>query len=115
MASAAFISKNAGPEAARIAGNSAEMDVIGGRVLRAARIVAAAHRDSGNYVNGLEMHRVPSQEPSRVGFVDDRVVTSTDPATLSIEHGHLQRVAGARRVRWIPGQHILGRAMGMVR
>lgn len=111
----AFVSKNVGPEAAVIAGRSREMDRAAEAVLRGARIIASAHADTGNYIEKLSVQTVKSRLPSRVGFVDDRLVVSDDEASASIEWGHMVRYKNARRVRWVPGQHILTRAMGAVR
>lgn len=91
------------------------MDRAADATLRNARILAAAHVKSGNYIENLSTMTVPSREPSRVGYVKDRLIVSDDPASPSIEWGHLVRFKNARRVRWIPGQHILTRAMAMVR
>lgn len=110
-----YVIPNAGPIAAQIAGRSVEMDVVAGRTLRAVRTVAAGHRLTGDYMNSLSVQTVKSRLPSRVGYVDDRLVVTTDPAALSIEYGHFVRFKNARRVRWVPGQHIMGRAIGMVR
>lgn len=109
-----FISKNAGPEAARIAGGSVQMDAAAGKVRRAVIAAAAGHRDSGAYIRSLSIQTVPSVEPSRVGFVDDRIVVSTDPGALAIEYGHMQRFKGARRVRWVPGHAPMRRGLMMV-
>lgn len=101
-------------EAAIIAGKSAEMDVVAGRAQRAVRTVAAAHRNTGAFINGIVVATVPGERGTG-RRVDDRVVSSTDPGTLSIEYGHIVRHKNARRVTYVPGQHIMSKAMGMVR
>lgn len=110
----AYVSENAGPHAAVIAGQSSQMDRAADAVLRNARVLAAAHVNTGNYIKNLSVMTVPSRQPSRVGYVKDRLVVSDDPASPSIEWGHMVRYKNARRVRWVPGQHILSRAAGMV-
>jgi hypothetical protein len=110
----AYVNERVRVDAAIIAGRSAEMDVVAGRALRAVKTVAATHRNTGAYIKGLVVATVPGQ--SGTGRqVSDRVVSSTDPATLSIEYGHMVRSTTSRRVRWVPGQHILQRGMAMVR
>lgn len=111
----AFVNKNAGPMAAKIAGGRAEMDAAAGSVLRSVRAVAAGHVNTGAYISKLSVHTVPSRLPSRVGIVDDRLIVSDDPASISIEYGHMVRYKNARRVRWVPGQHIMQRGMDAVR
>lgn len=110
-----FIIKNAGPIAAKLAGTRTEMDDAANQVLRNARMIAATHRRTGKYMSGLKVLTVPSRLPSRVGFVKDRLVVADHPAVLSIEYGHMVRHKNARRVSWVPGQHIMGRAMAMTR
>ncbi len=113
MASA-YVSERVRVDAAVIAGRSVEMDVAARRTLRAVKIVAGGNRNTGAYIRGLEVHAVRGERGTGKQ-VTDRVVTSTDPATLSIEYGHLVRYANARRVRWVPGQHIMQRALQLVR
>lgn len=110
----AYVSKDIRVTAAVIAGRSAEMDVAAGRVKRAVKAVAAQHRLTGAFINGLVVATVPGEQGTG-RQVADRVVSSTDPATLSIEYGHMVRYKNARRVRWVPGQHVMQRGMSMVR
>lgn len=110
-----FINKNAGPAAAVIAGRMSEMDRAAGALLRAVRTRAMAHVNTGAYIKNLRIEKVPSRLPSRVGYVEDRLVVAEDPAILSIEYGHMTRYKNARRVSWVPGQHIMTGALGMVR
>lgn len=112
MASA-YVNESVRVDAAVIAGRSAEMDVVAGRVHRAVRTVAAAHRHTGAFIQGLVIETVPGERGTG-RQVSDRVVSSTDPATLSIEYGHMVRHKNARRVTWVPGQHVMARGMQMV-
>lgn len=115
MASNVFINKNAGPAAARIAGEHPAMDEAAGRVMRSIRRQAESHAATHAFINSLAIHKVPSQQPSLVGFVQDRVVTTTDPGALSIEYGRLYRYKNARRVRYEPGQYPMTRGMQATR
>lgn len=109
-----YVSPLAGPMAAVIAGRSQEMDLVAARGARAVRQVAAANRLTGNYIDKVFTATVPSQKPSKVGTVDDRLIVADDEAAVSIEYGHMVRFKNARRVRWVPGQHIMGRAIGLM-
>lgn len=110
----AYVDPLAGPMAAVIAGRTQEMDLVAARGARAVRQVAAAHRLTGNYIDKVFTATVPSQRPSKVGSVDDRLIVADDEAAVSIEYGHLVRFKNARRVRYVPGQRIMGRAIRMV-
>lgn len=109
-----FINKNAGPIAAKLAGDRTEMDDAANRVLRAVKSVASSHVKTSAYINSLSVQKVPSLKRSRVGHVTDRIIVSDDPGALAIEYGHMQRIKGARRVRWIPGHKPMTRGMQMV-
>lgn len=110
----AYVNERVRVDAAIIAGQSAEMDVVAGRVFRAVKAVAASHRNTGSFISKLVIATVPGEQGTG-RQVSDRVVTSTDDATLSIEYGHLVRHKSARRVTWVPGQHNLQRGMALVR
>ena len=110
----AYVNERVRVTAAVIAGRSAEMDVAAGRVKRAVIAQASQHRLTGAYIKGLVVASVPG-ESGTGRQVTDRVVSSTDPATLSIEYGHMQRFKNSRRVKWVPGQHIMQNAMQAVR
>lgn len=110
----AYVSPLAGPMAAVIAGRSTEMDVVANRGARMVRHVAAAHRLTGNYIDKVGTATVPSQQPSKVGPVDDRLIYADDEGSVAIEYGHLVRFKTSRRVQYVPGQHIMGRALGLM-
>jgi hypothetical protein len=109
-----YVSPLAGPMAAVIAGRSTEMDIAANRGASMIRQVAAAHRLTGAYIDSVGTATVPSVQPSKVGTVDDRLIYVDDPGAVSIEHGHLVRYKNARRVRYVPGQHIVGRALELM-
>lgn len=112
--STVYIKESVRVTAAVIAGNRGEMDGAAAKVKRAVLAEAAKHRLTGAYTAGIRIEKVPG-ELGTGRQVSDRVVSSTDPATLSIEYGHLQRFKNSRRVRWVPGQHIMQNAMRAVR
>lgn len=109
-----YVDPRAGSMAAQIAGGSSEMDHAANRGLRAVRSVAAAHRLTGTYIAKTFVATVPSVLPSKVGPIDDRLIVADDDAAVSIEYGHLYRFKNARRVRYVPGQHIMGRALAQM-
>jgi hypothetical protein len=89
-----------------IAGKTHAMDEGAHRVLNSVRAAAARHTDTGAYQSHLGIVTVPG----RLGtgrLVDDRLVVADDPGAAAIEYGHLIRVKGARRVKWVPGLHIM--------
>ncbi|MFJ4173408.1 DUF5403 family protein [Microbacterium sp. NPDC089696] len=106
-----YVDPRAGSMAAQIAGESAEMDRVAVRGVRAVRSVAAAHRLTGNYIDKVFATEAPSVLPSKVGPIKDRLIVADDEAAVSIEHGHMVRFKNARRVRFVPGQHIMGKAL----
>jgi hypothetical protein len=114
------IYKPAGIIAARIVGRSAAMDLAAMVVLGRVKMVAAQHKLTGSYMRHLKIQNVRGKNGVR-----DRLVSATDPASLSIEYGHYPvrirraRHDGTRRVstgtiRWVPGQYIMTKARGML-
>lgn len=110
----AYVDPRAGSMAAQIAGRSREMDHAANRGLRAVRSIAAENRLTGNYIAKTFVATVPSVLPSKVGPIEDRVIVADDEAATSIEYGHLVRFTNARRVRYVPGLHIMGRALAQM-
>lgn len=106
-----YVDPRAGSMAAQIAGESPAMDLVADRGLHAVRSVAAAHRYTGAYIENTFVAAVPSVLPSKVGPIKDRIIVADDPAAVSIEYGHIVRFANSRRVRFVPGQHIMGKAL----
>lgn len=116
----AQVHKFAGITAARIAGESAAMDLAAMVVLGKVKIVAARHRLTGNYMRALRIAKVRGRNG-----VSDRLVMATDPAAAWIEWGHyavrIRRAAhrSTRRVstgtlKWVPGQYIMTKARGQL-
>lgn len=99
--------------AAIIAGKSAEMDHAAHRGLNIARTLAAKHAKTNAYMDSLKVVSVRGLTGTGT-LVTDRLIIATDPGAAAIENGHLVRVEGARRVKWIPGQRILGRTVSMM-
>lgn len=90
-------------EASRLCGESAEMDAIAAMVAEKAKINAARHRQTGEYIDSIKV--VSDQRP----VVRDRLVLATDWAAKSIEFGHAARRSQTREgpARWVPGQFIM--------
>lgn len=106
-----YVDPRAGSMAAQIAGRSTEMDMVANRGVRAVQAVAAGHRLTGEYISKVFATTVPSVVPSKVGPIDDRLIVADDKASVSIEFGHIVRFKNARRVRYVPGQHIMAKAL----
>lgn len=100
----AYVNSRVRVDAAIIAGGSSAMDQAANRLKGAVVRAASAHRDTGAFIRNLAVVAVPGQQGTG-REVTDRLVVANDPGSASIEWGHLVRVAGARRVRWVPGQH----------
>lgn len=109
----AYVNSNVRVTAAVIAGRSSEMDHAARRVQSAAIGVAASHRLTGAYINNFSIHTVPG-ESGTGREVDDRLVVNDDPGAAAIEWGYIRRFKNSRRVQYVPGQHILGKAIRKV-
>ena len=95
---------------AGIAGLDPEMDRAAARVLAEIRSAAAPHNKEHDFARSFSVDRV------RYRGVTDRVVSSDDPAALSIEYGHMTRRAKGRRLRkWVPGLMIVNEAVNKLR
>jgi hypothetical protein len=99
----------AGNQAARIAGQSAEMDVVAEALARRAREIAIAHSVTGNFFNSIDTAEIRGKRG-----VTDRIVYTDDPAAVSIEFGHQTRLGkGIHGPRsYVEGLHIFGRVAG---
>lgn len=106
-----YVDPRAGSMAAQIAGRSKEMDLVANRGVRTVRTVAAGHRLTGTYISKVFATTAPSVVSSKVGPIDDRLIVADDDAAVSIEYGHLVRFKNARRVRYVPGQHIMAKSL----
>lgn len=107
------IIRRAGIITAQIAGESSAMDGAALAVKLAAKTVAMRHRNTGNYINNLQVVSVPGERGTG-RTVRDRLVVADDPGAAAIEWGHLVRHKNSRRVTWVPGQGIMTTAKGMV-
>lgn len=114
----AQVNRSAGIIAARIAGESAAMDLAALVVLGKAKTVAARHRLTGRYISMLKVSKVRGKNG-----VKDRLVSATDPAAAPIEFGHYtvrarrhehSRRVSTNTVRWVPGQYIMTKAWGLM-
>jgi hypothetical protein len=97
-------------QAARIAGRSAEMDIVAEAIAREIRDLAIGHSITGAFFESIDTAEIRGKRG-----VTDRIVYSADPAAVSIEFGHLTRlgrgVEGPRQ--YVEGLHIFGRAAGV--
>lgn len=90
-------------EASRLCGESAQMDAVADMVAAKAKANAAAHFQTGDYINSIEVE--DDQRP----VVRDRLVMANDWAAKSIEYGHAAKRSTKREgpSRWVPGQFIM--------
>lgn len=105
-----YVQPTAYIHAARVGGDSAEMDATAVRVLGIVTAVAAPHSKTGDYVRALGIRAVYG--PSRIR---DLLVESTDRNALSIEYGHPWITPEGDYVRDIPGIRIFGRAFDIAK
>lgn len=76
---------------------TAHLGDVAGEILTAARAIAAGHTDTGAYAASLQVTR---------GTVDAYVTADIDYAA-ALEFGHHSPLTGL----WVPGAHILARAL----
>lgn len=114
MAGSVFLYQRNRITVAQMAGASGEFGSQAGRVLRAAKRTASESVATGAYMRALSMRTVPGESGSGV-TVKDRLIVADDPGAAAIEWGHLVRYKNSRRVRWVPGKHIMTRALASVR
>lgn len=100
----------AGPEAAKIAGRSPEMDAAAAKTKAVVLALAAGHTKTGNYARNVRSANVRGKNGVR-----DRLVETTDPAAVSIEFGHWWVTPEGKRIKWIKGLFIFVRARGIVK
>lgn len=105
----ASVSRNAGLLAAQIAGLDPEMDRAAERVKQAIVAEAAKHSDTGAFAESFD---VSADLYARRGVMD-RVISSDDPAALSIEYGHMAGKGESRR--HVPGLMIVNEAVNRLR
>lgn len=92
---------------ARMAGNDPEMDRVAHELMAIVIARAVRHRLTGDYISKLSVKSVPGKKGVR-----DRLIVAADKAAYSIEWGHWAPKKGLPGARWVPGQHILGGAIG---
>ncbi|GAA2577326.1 DUF5403 family protein [Microbacterium binotii] len=110
MAGGVSVYPNAEITVAIIAGNTHQMDEGANRVLLAVKAAAAKNRDTGGFIRNLSVVKAPG-ERGRGRRVTDRLIVADDPGSAAIEFGYIRRVAGGRRVQYVPGQHPMRRGM----
>jgi Family of unknown function (DUF5403) len=104
----AKVNKTAAIIAARIAGESLEMDAVADTLVGLAKTEAAKHRDSGTFSRSIVAKKVRGKDG-----VQDRLVMATDPLGAIKEFGHVIRVDGDD-VGYVKGQHSMGNAVGRI-
>lgn len=103
----AEVFKNAGYEAAKIAGRSPEMDITARKLAGLAREFAREHSDDGTFERSIEVHE--SRGRNRVRQL---LVVATDPLAAVKEFGHVIRnEADGPVLGYVKGQHSMFKAM----
>lgn len=102
--------KNAGIEAARIAGLSPEMDAQAAKAKAVVLGVLASHNKTGSYARRVAVRNVAGQRGVR-----DRVVEARDPQAMAIEYGHWWVTPEGRRIKWVRGIRVFNRAYDILK
>lgn len=102
---------NAGYEAARVGGDSPEMDAQALRAKSVVLAVAAPHTKSGQYNTRV---KIVADTAGNRG-VRHLCVISTDPNALSIEYGHWWVTPEGEVVKWVEGIRIFNRAYDILK
>ena len=97
----------AGITAAKIAGDSAEMDIVSAGLAGLARAEAAKHNDSGKFSGSIRVRKVRGKRG-----VNDRLIEATDPLAAVKEFGHaVQNEKDGPVLGYVKGQHSMGNAI----
>lgn len=96
----AHVYDGTGIKLAKLPGVQAEVDKAAAGILARAKARAAAHVDTGDYLDSLQVRNVKGRKGVR-----DRLVESTHPASVAIEFGHLNSTK--KGAVFVPGQYIL--------
>lgn len=97
----------AGIEAAKIAGESAEMDAVADELVARAKAEAGKHNDNGTFAASIRKIRARGKRG-----VTDRLVIATDPLAVPKELGHVvKNESGGPVLGYVKGQHSMGKAV----
>lgn len=96
----ATVNESAAIEAAKIAGESPEMDRVARQIAAEVRAGYAGHAVSGKIAASIQTGRTPGKKG-----VTDREVYSEADGVISAEFGHI-----APNGRMVPGVHAFGKA-----
>lgn len=103
----ATVNVTAGIEAAKLAGESAEMDVVADELAARAKAEAAKHDDHGTFASSIRVIRARGKRG-----VTDRLVIATDPFAVPKELGHVvKNESGGPVLGYVKGQHSMGKAV----
>lgn len=97
---------NASIEAARIGGQSPQMDAAAARTKSAVLAQLASHNKTHAYAARVSVKNVPGKRRVR-----DRVVSTSDPQALHIEYGHwFVDKYTLEKIKWVNGLFIFRNA-----
>jgi hypothetical protein len=97
----------AGIEAAKIAGESTEMNVVADELAARAKAEAGKHNDGGTFASSIGVVRARGKRG-----VTDRLVIATDPLAVPKELGHVvKNEKGGPVLGYVKGQHSMGKAV----
>lgn len=103
----ADIDRDVSRKVAGLPGVAAEQARAASQIKARAGALASTSVDTGNYAASFRL----SIEPGPGGF-DDYVVSNDDPAAVWIEYGHMTPASKNSPGRFVPGKHVLRRAIG---
>lgn len=103
----ASVNKRASTDAAKLPGVQGLLTAQAHRIKASAEALAAESVDTGNYAGSFSVKSVPGESG-----VTDRLVVNNDPASVVIEYGHMTPPSETSPGGYVPGKHILRRAIG---
>lgn len=103
----ASVGKKVGVEVAKLAGVQGLMTAQAHRIKATAEALAAESARTGHYASSFGVETVPGEQG-----VPDRLVYNDDEAAVVIEYGHMTPASETSPGRYVPGKHILRRAIG---
>lgn len=99
--------KKVGVAIAKTGGVQGLMSAQAQRIKASAEALAAESIDTGHYASSFSVESTPGRSG-----VTDRLVVNDDPAAVAIEYGHMTPPSETSPGTYVPGKHILRRAIG---
>lgn len=103
----ASVKRNADVKCAMLPGVQGLLTATAHRIKATGEALAAESIQTGNYASSFGVETVPGERG-----VEDRLVYNDDEAAVVIEYGHLTPPTEKSPGTYVPGKHILRRAIG---